>query len=325
MSHFSPVSKLHHAPKIWHNGQLIAWEEAKIHVLSHVVNYGSGVFEGIRFYATPRGPAVFRLPEHIQRLLDSAKIYRMETGYSRDELVEGCRAVVRESGLQSGYLRPLVFRGFGPMGVNPVDNPIETYIAGWDWGRYLGQESQEKGVEVCVSSWTRIAPNTLPAMAKSAANYMNSQLIKLEAIKNGYAEGIALDTSGYVSEGSGENLFLVRQGRLMTPPLSNSVLPGITRDSVNTIARELGIAVDETQIPREALYIADELFFSGTAVEITPIRSVDRITIGNGGRGPITEALQRRFFEIVQGKVEDRHGWLMPAQARQEREATVPA
>ncbi len=310
------------AAKIWHNGQLIPWQDARIHVLAHVVSYGSGVFEGIRFYSTPRGPAVFRLPDHMQRLLNSARIYRMQVGHTLDVLCQACLAVVRESGMPAGYLRPLVIRGFGPMGVNPFDNPVETYIAAWDWGRYLGQESQEKGVEVCISSWSRIAPNTLPAMAKSSANYMNSQLIKMEAITNGYAEGIALDASGYVSEGSGENLFLVRQGRLVTPPLSSSVLPGITRDSVMQIARDMGIEVQEAQLPREALYIADELFFSGTAVEITPIRSVDRIPVGQGVRGPVTEALQRRFFELVQGYAEDRHGWLTPAGAR-EREASL--
>lgn len=316
MSHFSTAKKLDIATKIWHNGKLIPWQEAQIHVLSHVVSYGSGVFEGVRFYQTPGGPAVFRLREHMQRLVNSARIYRMEVGYTVEELAEACQAVVGESGMQAGYLRPIVIRGFGPMGVNPFDNPVETYVAAWDWGKYLGQESQENGVDVCVSSWSRMAPNTLPAMAKASANYMNSQLIKMEAITNGYAEGIALDAAGYVSEGSGENLFLVRAGRLVTPPLCSSVLPGITRDAVIEIARELDIAVEEALLPREALYIADELFFSGTAVEITPIRSVDRMKIGQGRRGPVTERLQQRFFEIVQGRTADRHGWLTPVRAK---------
>lgn len=296
--------------KIWHNGRLIAWNDAKIHVLSHVVSYGSSVFEGIRCYSTSRGPAIFRLREHAQRLLDSAKIYRMEIPYSLDELVAGMVDTVRESGLHDCYIRPIVLRGYGDVGVLPKDNPVETYIACYPWGRYLGHQAITDGVDVCVSSWTRIAPNTLPALAKAGANYMNSQLIRMEADVNGYSEGIALDEAGYVSEGSGENLFVVRNGNIITPPLGASVLPGITRDTIVRIAAQLDIPIVETIIPREMLYIADEVFFSGTAAEVTPIKSVDRVAVGNGTRGPITERIQSRYFEIVKGETEDEFGWL---------------
>lgn len=297
--------------KIWHNGRFIPWEEATIHVLSHVVSYGSSVFEGIRCYATPSGPAVFRVREHVRRMLDSAKVYRMENlGYSANQLAEAMLELVRVNRMDSCYIRPIVIRGYGEMGVNPLKNPIDVYIACWSWGKYLGDEALAEGVDVCVSSWNRIAPNTLPALAKAGANYMNSQLIKMEALANGYSEGIALDAAGYVSEGSGENIFVVRDGRIHTPPLGNSVLPGITRDSVLTLAGELGIPVVETIVPREMLYIADEVFFSGTAAEITPIRSIDRIVIGKGRRGPVTERLQKEFFAIVSGAKPDRHGWL---------------
>ncbi len=296
--------------KIWYNGRFIPWNDAKIHVLSHVVSYGSSVFEGIRCYDTPRGPAIFRAREHAQRLLDSAKIYRMELPYDVDELVAGFVDTVRESKLHDCYIRPIVLRGYGDVGVLPRENPIETYIACYPWGRYLGDEAIKGGVDVCVSSWTRIAPNTLPALAKAGANYMNSQLIRMEADINGYSEGIALDEAGYVSEGSGENLFLVRNGKIITPPLGASVLPGITRDTIVTIAGQLGIPIVETIIPREMLYIADEVFFSGTAAEVTPIRSVDRVTVGAGQRGPITEQIQSRYFEIVKGETEDEFGWL---------------
>ncbi len=296
--------------KIWYNGRFIPWNDAKIHVLSHVISYGSSVFEGIRCYDTPRGPAIFRAREHAQRLLDSAKIYRMELPYDVDELVAGFVDTVRESKLHDCYIRPIVLRGYGDVGVLPRENPIETYIACYPWGRYLGDEAIKGGVDVCVSSWTRIAPNTLPALAKAGANYMNSQLIRMEADINGYSEGIALDEAGYVSEGSGENLFLVRNGKIITPPLGASVLPGITRDTIVTIAGQLGIPIVETIIPREMLYIADEVFFSGTAAEVTPIRSVDRVTVGTGRRGPITERIQSRYFEIVKGETEDEFGWL---------------
>ena len=304
--------------KIWHNGRFIRWEEATIHVLSHVVSYGTSVFEGIRCYATPSGPAVFRLREHVRRLVDSAKIYRMENlGYSSADLAEAMLELVRVNKMDSCYIRPIVLRGYGEMGVNPLKNPIDVYIACWNWGKYLGDEALAEGVDVCVSSWNRIAPNTLPALAKAGANYMNSQLIKMEALANGYAEGIALDANGFVSEGSGENIFAVRDGRIHTPPLGASVLPGITRDSVLTLARELGIPVVETIIPREMLYIADEVFFSGTAAEITPIRSIDRIPVGKGRRGPIAEKLQKEFFAVINGSKADQHGWLSPVHAGQ--------
>lgn len=296
--------------KIWHNGRFIAWNDAKIHVLSHVVSYGSSIFEGIRCYDTQRGPAIFRARDHARRLLDSAKIYRMEVPYTIEELTAGFVDTVRESGLRDCYIRPIVLRGYGDVGVLPRQNPIETYIACYPWGRYLGEEGLAGGVDVCVSSWSRIAPNTLPALAKAGANYMNSQLIRMEADINGYSEGIALDEAGYVSEGSGENLFLIRDGKIVTPPLGASVLPGITRDTVTRIAQQLQIPIVETIIPREMLYIADEVFFSGTAAEVTPIRSVDRVLVGDGRRGPITERIQKRYFEIVKAETEDEHGWL---------------
>ena len=295
--------------KIWHNGKLINWDDARLHVMSHVVNYGSSVFEGVRCYSLPTGPAIFRASEHIQRLLDSAKVYRIDVDYSREELIAAMVGVVKTNGVWPCYIRPIVLRGYGEAGVNPFNSPTEVYIANYPWGKYLGTDA-EQGVDVCVSSWTRIAPNTLPAMAKSGANYMNSQLIKMEAILNGYVEGIALDANGYVSEGSGENLFVVRNGLLQTAPLGNSVLPGITRDSVLRIAKELGIPLVEQGIPREMLYLADEAFFSGTAAEITPIRSVDKITVNKGVTGPITKAIQKEFYGIVQGQKPDKFGWL---------------
>src|SRR3989440_8658238 len=298
--------------KIWHNGRFIKWDDAKIHVLSHVVSYGSSIFEGIRCYATPAGPAIFRLPEHVRRMADSAKIYRMDLGYSREQLAEAMLELVRVNKMQSCYVRPIAIRAYGEIGVNPLKNPVDVYVACWEWGKYLGEEALAEGVDVCVASWSRIAPNTLPALAKAGANYMNSQLIKMEAIINGYSEGIALDAAGYVSEGSGENIFLVRDGKIHTPPLGASVLPGITRDSILMLARDLDIPVVETIIPREMLYIADEVFFSGTAAEITPIRSIDRITIGTGHRGPIAERLQKEFFGVISGTRQDRYGWLSP-------------
>jgi branched-chain amino acid aminotransferase len=298
--------------KIWHNGRFIAWDDAKIHVLSHVTSYGSSVFEGVRCYSTPSGPAIFRVREHLRRLHDSAKIYRIELKYSVDQLADAMAELVRLNRMDSCYFRPLVLRGYGDVGVLPAHNPTETYIACWEWGKYLGEEALAKGVDVCVSSWTRIAPNTLPALAKAGANYMNSQLIRMEAHQNGYAEGIALDSSGYVSEGSGENIFVVRDGKILTPPLGASVLPGITRDTIIQLSESLGIPVVETLVPREMLYIADEVFFSGTAAEVTPIASVDRIPVGKGARGPITEKIQKAFFDIVDGKTPDRFRWLMP-------------
>ena len=304
--------------KIWHNGKFIPWEQATIHVLSHVVSYGTSIFEGIRCYSTPAGPAIFRLHEHVRRMVDSAKIYRMENiGYSREQLAEAMIELVRVNRLDSCYIRPIAIRAYGDIGVNPLNNPIDVYLACWVWGKYLGEEALAEGVDVCVSSWNRIAPNTLPTLAKAGANYMNSQLIKMEALTNGYSEGIALDRTGYVSEGSGENIYVVRDGKIHTPPLANSVLPGITRDTVFHLAQDLGIPIVEAMVPREMLYIADEVFFSGTAAEITPIRSIDRIQIGKGRRGPVAESLQKEFFAIVNGTKADRHRWLSPVHAQQ--------
>jgi len=299
--------------KIWHNGRFINWEDAKIHVLSHVVSYGSSVFEGIRCYETVHGPAIFRLREHVRRMLDSAKIYRMEDiGFTAAELAEAIVELVRINRLRSCYIRPIVLRGYGQIGVDARMAPIEVYIACWEWGKYLGEEALAQGVDVCFSSWWRMAPNTLPALAKAGGNYLNSQLIRMEANINGYAEGLAVDALGFVSEGSGENIFVIRDGTVFTPPLSNSVLPGITRDTVIRLCADLKIPLAETPIPREMVYIADEVFLTGTAAEITPVRSVDRIQIGLGRRGPITEKLQEAFFGIVHGTVPDRYGWLTP-------------
>ncbi len=302
-----PIQKMDY---IWFNGELVEWDKATIHVMAHVVHYGTSFFEGIRCYETPQGPAIFRLTPHMQRLIDSAKIYRTTIPYTLDQLVAAVKETVRANRLRSGYIRPVVFRGYGEIGVNPLNNPVEVAIATIEWGKYLGAEAMEQGVDVCVSSWNRFAPNTMPALAKAGGNYMNSQLIKMEAMANGYAEGIALDADGHVSEGSGENLFLVRNGVVYTPPLTSSILSGITRDTVMTLLREMGIEVREQVLPREMLYLADELFFTGTAAEVTPIRSVDRIPVGNGRRGPITAAVQEAFFGIVQGERPDRYGWL---------------
>jgi branched-chain amino acid aminotransferase len=308
--------------KIWHNGKLIPWDDARIHVMSHVVNYGSSVFEGVRCYSTRRGPAIFRANEHTQRLLDSARIYRMDVEFSRDELVAGMVELIKHNQVWPCYVRPIILRGYGEVGVNPLNSPIDVYICNYSWGKYLGSDA-DQGVDVCVSSWTRIAPNTLPAIAKSGANYMNSQLIKMEAIMNGYVEGIALDVNGYVSEGSGENVFIVRHGAIQTAPLGNSVLPGITRDSVLRIARELGIPVVEQMIPREMLYIADEVFFTGTAAEITPVRSIDKISVGKGSTGPITRAIQKEFYAIITGEKEDSYGWLTPVPVKVKQPVSV--
>lgn len=301
--------------KIWHNGKWIKWEDAKLHVLSHVVSYGSAVFEGIRCYETKQGPAIFRLREHMQRLINSARIYRMELPYSVDDFSNVATELVRENKLNSCYVKPIVLRGYGEVGVNPLNSPIEMYMACWSWGAYLGPDALTKGVEVGVSSWSRIAPNTLPAMSKAAANYMNSQLIRMEAQFNGYSEGIALDSHGHVSEGSGMNVFLVHNGTLFTPSLATSILPGITRDTIVKIAEDLHIPVKEAVIPREMLYIVDEVFFVGTAVEVTPIRSIDHIQIGKGVAGPITRKIQEEFFALTSGSKPDRHNWLTPVNA----------
>jgi len=296
--------------KIWMDGEIVPWAEATVHIMSHVLHYGSSVFEGIRCYKTPQGPAIFRVAEHVKRLFDSARIYNMHPDYTHQEIIDAMRDLVRANGLESCYLRPVVYRGLGTPGVNPMGSPVCTSIVCWDWGKYLGDHSVDQGVDVCVSSWMRFAPNTIPAMAKSSANYMNGQLIKMEAVRNGYAEGIAVDTRGFLSEGSGENLFAVRNEIAYTPPVSASILPGITRETVIRLLREDGVQVVEDNIPREMLYIADELFFTGTATEVAPIRSVDRTLVGSGEAGPITRRVQKRFLDIVQGKVADTHGWL---------------
>jgi branched-chain amino acid aminotransferase len=295
---------------IWMNGKLVPWDDARIHIGSHVVHYGSGVFEGVRCYSTPRGSAVFRLQAHTERLFNSARIYWMELPYTPEQLNAAVIEAIAANKLEACYIRPVAYRGAGSLGVNPLGSPVEVAIMVWDWGTYLGKEALEEGVDVCVSSWSRMAPNTLPAMAKSAGNYLNSQLIKVEAVKGGFAEGIALDSHGLVSEGSGENLFAVSKGTLFTPPLVSSILAGITRDSVLVLARRLGIPVQEKALPREMLYLADELFFTGTAAEITPIRSVDRQKVGTGSRGPVTAALQKAFFDVIECRVADEHGWL---------------
>lgn len=289
---------------------MVDWDNATIHVLSHVVHYGSSLFEGGRVYKTPRGPAVFRLRAHTDRLFNSSKIYRMEIPYPKEQIERAICELVEINQLEEAYFRPIVFRGYNELGVDPRACPVDVTIAVWRWGKYLGPEALEQGVDVCVSSWNRMYPNTLPAMAKAGANYMNSQLIKLEALGNGYSEGIALDPFGHVSEGSGENIFLVRDGVLITPSFGNSILPGITRDCVIKLAGRLGLTVREESIPREALYLADEVFFTGSAAEITPIRSIDKIEIGTGGRGPITAKLQDAFFEIVEGRGNDPFSWL---------------
>ena len=298
--------------KVWHNGKFIAWKDANIHVMSHVIHYGSSLFEGIRCYKTNRGAEVFCLDSHIARLLNSCKIYRTEVSYSKQDLMDACVETIRANSLEKCYIRPIIFRGYGDFGVNPLPCPVETYIGVWEWGQYLGAEAMEKGVDVCVSTWTRMAPNTFPAMAKAGGHYMNSQLIKIEALQNGYAEGIALDTNGFISEGSGENLFLVRDEVLYTPPLFSSILPGITRENVIRIAADLGYRVEERVLPREMLYLADEAFFVGTAVEVTPIRSVDKCKIGTGLRGPVTTRIQSEFFAYVEGQRDDKYDWFTP-------------
>ena len=299
------------ASKIWIDGNLVDWEDANIHVLSHVVHYGTSVFEGIRAYKNKNGVAIFRLKEHVQRLFNSAKIYKIEIPYTQEEVEEAIIETVRVNELDGGcYIRPIIFRGYGELGVNPLNCPVNVVIAAWEWGSYLGEEGMANGVDIGVSSWRKPAPDTFPTLAKCGANYMNSQLAKIEAIENGYDEAIMLDYEGHVSEGSGENIFLVEGDKIFTPTMASSNLKGITRDSVITLATDLGYEVIEETISRERLYIADEVFFTGTAAEVTPIRSIDRKTIGIGKRGPVSEKLQSAFFEIAEAKVEDKYGWL---------------
>jgi branched-chain amino acid aminotransferase len=310
---------------IWFNGKLVPWEKATVHVLSHALHYGSSVFEGVRAYQTPKGVAIFRLRDHTRRLMDSAKIYRINVPFSAEQINQACREVVSSNALARGaYIRPVVFRGYGEIGVTPKnDPPTEVAIAAWEWGGYLGADSVENGVDACITSWQRVAPNTIPALAKAGGNYLSSQLIGMEARRLGFAEGIGLSSDGTLSEGSGENLFLVKDGVLLTPGLSHSVLSGLTRDSVMRLARERGLEVREAALPRELLYLADEAFFTGTAVEITPIRSVDRLLIGNGKRGPITESLQNAFFGLFSGKTPDKWGWLDPVDMAAPRQAAA--
>jgi branched-chain amino acid aminotransferase len=302
---------------IWLNGSLVPWEEAQVHVLTHALHYGSSVFEGVRVYRSPRGSVVFRLQAHTQRMLDSAKIHRIRIPYAADVINAACHEVVARNGLNNGaYIRPIAFRGYGDIGLAPSsEHPVDLAVAAWEWGAYLGADGLENGVDVCVSSSQRVAPNTMPALAKAGGNYLASTLVSLEARERGFAEGIALATDGTVSEGAGENVFLVRQGRLYTPPACASILTGITRDSVITLARDMGLEIVEQRIPREMLYIADEMFLTGTAAEITPVRSVDRLAVGNGCRGPVTQQLQELFFGLFDGRTEDRWGWLEPLQA----------
>ncbi len=298
--------------KVWMNGKLVDWKDATIHVAAHVIHYGTGVFEGIRAYDSKHGANVFRLTEHMRRLVDSCRVYRMESPYTRDELGGAVLDTIRANGFKSCYIRPLVYRGYGNLGVSPLPCPVEVAVIVWEWDNFLGDEALTNGVDVGVSSWTRMAPNTFPALAKATANYANAGLIKMQATVDGYAEGIALDESGLLSEGSGQNLFLVRDNVVYTPSLTSSILQGITRDTVLTIAEDLGFEVREQPLPREFLYLADEAFFCGTAVEITPIRSIDKIAVGNARRGPVTAALQDRFFGIIKGELPDEHNWLTP-------------
>ncbi|MCA8939035.1 MAG: branched-chain amino acid transaminase [Planctomycetes bacterium] len=295
--------------EIWMNGEWVKWENASLHVSAHVIHYGSAVFEGIRAYSVKGKANIFRLDEHNRRLHDSAKIYRMNLPYSLEETKQAMIESVKRNGFSECYIRPVVYRGAGPMGVNPLRNPVDTFIMTWKWGAYLGAEALEQGVDMQISSWTRNAPNTTPAFAKCGSNYASGALIKMEAIENGYSEGIALDHNGLISEGSGENIFVIRDGVIHTTPIGNSILGGITRDTIIKMAREEGFEVRETAMPREFLYIADEIFAVGTAAEVTPIRSIDKIQIGIGKRGPVTEKLQTKYLAYVKGEVEDKHGW----------------
>ena len=295
---------------VWINGKLVPWKEANIHIASHVIHYGSSIFEGFRAYNTPKGTAIFRNNAHIKRLYNSCKMYRMEIPFTQEEFEQAVIQTIKANKLKACYIRPVVYRGYGTLGVDPFPNPIDCAILVWEWGQYLGEKALENGVDVKISTWQRMAPNTFPALAKSGANYMNSQLIKMEALLEGYVEGIALNVRGHISEGSGENIFIVINGEIHTPPLSSSILPGITRDAVICMAKDLGITLVEETLPREILYIAEEVFFTGSAAEITPIRSVDKITIGNGRRGPVVKRLQDEFFAYINGERKDKYRWL---------------
>ena len=305
------MSPFNEKGKVWINGKLIPWKEANIHIASHVIHYGSSLFEGFRAYDTPKGSVIFRLDTHIKRLYNSCKMYRMEIPFTQDQFEKAIIDTIKANDFKECYIRPVVYRGYGALGVDPFPNPVDSAILVWEWGQYLGDGALENGVDVKISTWQRMAPNTFPALAKSGANYMNSQLIKMEAILEGYVEGIGLNVSGHISEGSGENIFLVMDGKIHTPPLSASILPGIIRDTVIHLAKDLDISLIEETIPREMLYIADEVFFTGSAAEITPIRSVDKINIGNGKRGPITKILQDEYFAYINGEREDKYNWLI--------------
>ncbi|MCL4156292.1 UNVERIFIED_CONTAM: hypothetical protein GTU68_047921 [Idotea baltica] len=296
--------------RLWFNGELIPWDQAQVHILSHVIHYGSGAFEGVRAYKGAKGPCIVGLKLHIDRLFDTCKIIGMPIPFTPDEIVKAVVDTVRDTGHEACYIRPFVFRGYGELGVDPTEAPVEVAVAAFPWGALMGAEALEQGVDVGVSSWRRMAPDTHPAMAKAAGNYLNSQLVVTEAKRHGYAEGVVLDVDGYVSEGSGENIFFVRDGALITPPLGNSILPGITRGYTIQLAEDLGLKVTESRVPRELLYTSDEVFFTGTAAEITPIRSVDGKVVADGKAGPITKQLQTAYFDILLGRVEDRHGWL---------------
>jgi branched-chain amino acid aminotransferase len=309
------MAKLTTTDWIWRDGEFVAWQDATVHVLAHSMQFGSSAFEGVRCYETPRGPAIFRLEDHLQRLLNSCKIYRMDVPYAVDELVAACCELVERNALRSCYIRPMVIRGFGAAGMVPFDSPVEVFLPCWPWGAYLGEGALENGVDTCVSSWHRMAPNTVPSMAKVAGNYLGGQLIKMEALANGFDEAIALGPDGMISEGSGQNVFVVHKGVVFTTPLNGTLLPGITRESIMTLARDAGLEVREQPLQREILYTADEIFLTGTASEVTPARSVDRLKVGMGRAGEVTKQLQRTFLDLVHGKIEDRHGWLTVVRA----------
>ena len=310
---------------IWHDGKFVKWADATVHVLAHSVQFGSSVFEGMRCYNTPKGPAIFRLEAHLERMYHSCKIYRMDVPYTMDEIIAACGELVEKNQLDACYIRPMVVRGYGAAGMMPQDSPIEVFLPCWPWGTYLGAGALENGIDACVSSWQRVAPNTLPAMAKVAGNYLGGQLIKLEAMANGYAEAVALGHDGMLSEGSGQNVFLVKDGTLFTPPVDGTLLPGITRKSLITLAEDAGIPVKEIPLPRESLYTADEVFLCGTAAEVTPVRSVDRIPVGSGKPGPITLQLQKKFLDTVTGKAADTHRWLTFVRAERASEKRAKA